>query len=517
LQSRDGRQQTQAARRLQDLSYEDPRAAARILEEGAAPHLVEVLTNGASLQAKVAAAGALVDVGGHGTSLRLEVTRAGAVEPAIALLDRDDDAAREVAAGLLVVAAPVARAAVVVPLVKMCGDTTSKASQIRAGNAAWALSRLADLPGLPLSMARAGAGEALKNALGAPRARRRAADAVTALAADEGVARELSDAGCGAALARALERTSATSDDMYSLVSALASLAEADPRNALNEEKPPLAALVRVLDRGHAESKREAARALYALATDSAEVRERLLFHHDAVLPLERLLDAADAKARVLAAAALRVLGAPPPAPPPPTEEPVKRKKRPSFVIVVLVLALGLVLKGKQRRRRPAASKKPMARDKNHEDMRNAMVRIRELTVERDEFKAKAEAAELRVKSREEELRTELAELREARRADAASLARSLASRARERKEAERRFEIEHDAAEAASAANAARAADRQRHGLALARERDAALRQLAVVRAELDAAKSQAKRGLFSSEDDPVLPMAAGGSLRIR
>ena len=222
LQSRDGRQQTQAARRLQDLSYEDPRAAARILEEGAAPHLVEVLTNGASLQAKVAAAGALVDVGGHGTSLRLEVTRAGAVEPAIALLDRDDDAAREVAAGLLVVAAPVARAAVVVPLVKMCGDTTSKASQIRAGNAAWALSRLADLPGLPLSMARAGAGEALKNALGAPRARRRAADAVTALAADEGVARELSDAGCGAALARALERTSATSDDMYSLVSALA-------------------------------------------------------------------------------------------------------------------------------------------------------------------------------------------------------------------------------------------------------------------------------------------------------
>ena len=81
-------------------------------------------------------------------------------------------------------------------------------------------------------------------------------------------------------------------------------LAEADPRDALNEEKPPLAALVRVLDRGHAESKREAARALYALATDSAEVRERLLFHHDAVLPLERLLDASDAKARVLAAAA---------------------------------------------------------------------------------------------------------------------------------------------------------------------------------------------------------------------
>ena len=34
---------------------------------------------------------------------------------------------------------------------------------------------------------------------------------------------------------------------------------------------------------------------------------------------------------------------------------------------------------------------------------------------------------------------------------------------------------------------------------------------------AELDAAKSSAKRGLFSSEDDPVLPMAAGGSLRIR
>ena len=101
-------------------------------------------------------------------------------------------------------AAPAARAAVVVPLVKMVGDTSTKASQIRAGNAAWALSRLADLPGLPLSMARAGAGEALKNALGAPRARRRAADAVTALAADEGVAHELSDAGCGAALARAL-------------------------------------------------------------------------------------------------------------------------------------------------------------------------------------------------------------------------------------------------------------------------------------------------------------------------
>ena len=76
-------------------------------------------------------------------------------------------------------------------------------------------------------------------------------------------------------------------------------LAEADPRDCLGEEKPPLAALVRVLDRGHAESKREAARALYALATDSAEVRERLLFHHDAVLPLERLLDASDAKARV--------------------------------------------------------------------------------------------------------------------------------------------------------------------------------------------------------------------------
>ena len=39
-----------------------------------------------------------------------------------------------------------------------------------------------------------------------------------------------------------------------------------------------------------------------------------LLFEDDdAVLPLERLLDASDAKARVLAAAALRVLGAPPP------------------------------------------------------------------------------------------------------------------------------------------------------------------------------------------------------------
>ena len=79
------------------------------------------------------------------------------------------------AATLLAASAPpVARAAVVVPLVKMVGDTSTKASQIRAGNAAWALSRLADLPGLPLSMARAGAGEALKNALGAPRARRRA-------------------------------------------------------------------------------------------------------------------------------------------------------------------------------------------------------------------------------------------------------------------------------------------------------------------------------------------------------
>ena len=117
-------------------------------------------------------------------------------------------------------AAPVARAAVVVPLVKMVDTLAALADPRR--NAAWALSRLADLPGLPLSMARAGAGEALKNAVGAPRARRRAADAVTALAADEGVARELSDAGCGAALARALERTSATSDDMYSLVSALA-------------------------------------------------------------------------------------------------------------------------------------------------------------------------------------------------------------------------------------------------------------------------------------------------------
>jgi hypothetical protein len=174
------------------------------------------------------------------------------------------------------------------------------------------------------------------------------------------------------------------------------------------------------------------------------------------------------------------------------------------------------VLKGKQRRRRPGP-KKTVVRDRGHEDMRNAMARVRELTVERDEFRAKAEAAEARLRSREEELRAELAELREAQRADAASLARSLASRARERQEAERRFEIEHDAAEAASAANAARAADRQRHGLALARERDAALRQLALVRAELDAAKAQAKRGLFSSEDDPVLPMAAGGSLRIR
>ena len=73
---------------------------------------------------------------------------------------------------------------------KMVGDTSTKASQIRAGNAAWALSRLADLPGLPLSMARAGAGEAEERARRAAR-RRRAADAVTALAADEGVAREL--------------------------------------------------------------------------------------------------------------------------------------------------------------------------------------------------------------------------------------------------------------------------------------------------------------------------------------
>lgn len=223
LQSRDGRQQTAAARTLQDLSYEDPKMAHAILEAGAAPHLVHVLRQGASLAAKVAAAGALVDVGSQSTSLRLEVTRAGAVEPAIALLDRDDDAAREVAAGLLVVAAPVARAAVVVPLVRLCGDTSTKASQIRAGNAAWALSRLAELPGLPLSMVRAGAGEALKNAVGAPRARRRAADCIVALAdRDDEVARELSEAGCGAALARALERTSATSEDMFSLVAALA-------------------------------------------------------------------------------------------------------------------------------------------------------------------------------------------------------------------------------------------------------------------------------------------------------
>ena len=40
-----------AARRSRTC-YEDP--LPRILEEGAAPHLVEVLTNGASLQAKVA-------------------------------------------------------------------------------------------------------------------------------------------------------------------------------------------------------------------------------------------------------------------------------------------------------------------------------------------------------------------------------------------------------------------------------------------------------------------------------
>ena len=180
---------------------------------------------------------------------------------------------------------------------------------------------------------------------------------------------------------------------------------------------------------------------------------------------------------------------------------------------MVLVLALGLVFKGKQRRRRPGP-KKTVVRDRGHEDMRNAMARVRELTAERDEFKAQAEKAAARLRSREEELRAELAELREAQRADAASLARSLASRARERKEAERRFEIEHDAAEAASAANAARAADRQRHGLALARERDAALRQLALVRAELDAAKASAKRGLFSSEDDPRAADGAGGLL---
>ena len=88
----------------------------------------------------------------------------------MALLDRDSDAAREVAAGLLVVAAPVARGGR-----RAAGEDVwrhySKASQIRADNAAWALSRLADLPGLPLSMARAGAGKRLKNALGAPRAR----------------------------------------------------------------------------------------------------------------------------------------------------------------------------------------------------------------------------------------------------------------------------------------------------------------------------------------------------------
>ena len=119
--------------------------------------------------------------------------------------------------------------------------------------------------------------------------------------------------------------------------------------------------------------------------------------------------------------------------------------------------------------------KKTVVRDRGHEDMRNAMARVRELTAERDEFKAQAEKAEARLRSREEELRAELAELREAQRADAASLARSLASRARERKEAEARFEIERDAAAAASAAaQACSFSALTKAGLPLSRSRSA-------------------------------------------
>ena len=55
LQSR-GRQQTQAARRLQDLSYEDPRGA--YFRRKGSPTSRRVLANGASSKPKVAAAGA---------------------------------------------------------------------------------------------------------------------------------------------------------------------------------------------------------------------------------------------------------------------------------------------------------------------------------------------------------------------------------------------------------------------------------------------------------------------------
>jgi len=321
----------------------------------------------------------------------------------------------------------------------------------------------------------------------------------------------------------------------------------------LDDEKPPLAALVRVLDRGHAPAKTEAARALYALAADSAEVRERLVFHHDAVAPLERLLDSQDATARVLAAAALRTLGAPPPPPPPPpADAPAPRRSRPTIVVAALLAALGLAWKGRRRRRRPPPKRAPapsspragrddglrdarariqaltrerdavqVAADDRDADLGDARARIRELTAALAALKADvggddrdADLGDARTRIREltaarDAGAAELAALKTARAADAERFARERDAAAAARSDDRTCFLVERDASAAASASAAARAADRQRHGLTLARERDAAVRQLALVRAELDAAKAAAKRGLFFSADDPVLPMS--------
>ena len=293
--------------------------------------------------------------------------------------------------------------------------------------------------------------------------------------------------------------------------------------DVLDDEKPPLAALVRVLDRGHAPAKTEAARALYALAADSAEVRERLVFHHDAVAPLERLLDSQDATARVLAAAALRTLGAPPPPPsPPPADAPAPRRSRPTIVVAALLAALGLAWKGRRRRRRsppkraPAPSSPRAGRD---DGLRAARARIQALTRERDAAQVAADDRDADLGDARTRIReltaardagaAELAALKTARSTDAERFARERDAAAAARSADQTRFLVERDASAAASASAAARAADRQRHGLTLARERDAAVRQLALVRAELDAAKAAAKRGLFFSADDPVLPMS--------
>lgn len=319
---RSSESQEMAARQLMDLAYECPENVASIMGSGALEPLVKLLQEG-SVSAREAAAGALMDLSLTAAD-RVAVVRGGAIRPCVSLLEvPDDPAAREAAAGLLSTLVLVARAGVIGPLVKLVGDFQGDflGNGTAAGNAAWALARLAEDHGdahLALSIARAGAAEPLvalvASRRAAPSALASAAEAISAIsAADPEIAREFVACGALEPLAAAIaggadeDREAAAVDALAALLASGMSSSFSSSSSTTPPFAPPLADLVRLLGDGTPRARRGAARALYALSNDVG-VRETLVLHHEVVAPLERLLVDDEVDAKLVAAAALRNL-----------------------------------------------------------------------------------------------------------------------------------------------------------------------------------------------------------------